>query len=93
MASQGVVPEGFVGRDIVLDTNGPFVYIGRLKRADDFIFELEDVDVHDSTDSCTAKEVYIMDAKKFGVKKNRTSVFVLADRVVSLSLLEDVIDY
>lgn len=82
-----------VGQDVVLDTRGQFVYIGRLKCMDDQIFELEDADVHDGAEVATSKEVYIMDARKYGIKKNRRRVFVRADQVVSLSRLEDVIEY
>ena len=87
------IPEQLMGRDVVLDTRGQFVYIGRLKRADEFFFVLEDVDVHDSTDSSAPKEIYVMDARKFGIKKNRGVVYVLASHVVSISPLEEVIEY
>ena len=93
MAGEIPVPEALMGKDVVVDTNGQFVYIGRLKRADDFFLELEDVDVHDSAESTTPKEIYIMDARKYGIKKNRAAVFVLARQVVSLSPLDDVIEY
>ena len=61
--------------------------------ADAFFFTLAQVDVHDMMDGHTPKEKYILDARKYGVKKNRARVLVRRDEVVSLSLLEDVIDY
>lgn len=82
-----------VGKDVVLDTRGPLVYLGRLEGADGYCFTLADVDVHDMQDGHTPKEKYILDARKFGIKKNRTRVLVRRDEVVSLSLLEDVIEY
>lgn len=82
-----------VGREVVLDTRGPIVYIGRLESADDHFVTLADVDVHDMLDGRTPKEKYILDARKFGVKQNRRRVFVRREEVVSLSLLEDVIEY
>ncbi len=85
--------ERLLGKDVVLDTAGQFVYIGRLRTMDDQFFELDEADVHDSSESSTSKEIYVMDAKKYGVKKNRKAVFVRASQVVSLSLLEDVIEY
>ena len=80
-------------RDVVLDTQGQFVYIGRLKSADEHFFLLTDVDVHDRRESSTPKEIYIMDARKYGIKKNRKSVYVLAGQAVSISPLEDVLEY
>lgn len=93
MSSQGFVPEELLHRDVVLDTQGQFVYIGRLKSADEHFFLLTDVDVHDRRESSTPKEIYIMDARKYGIKKNRKSVYVLAGQAVSISPLEDVLEY
>ena len=82
-----------IGKQVVLDTNSHFVYLGALKSLSEHFIELGDVDVHDGSESPTPKEIYIIDSKKYGVKKNRNSVFVRASLVVSLSLLEDVIEY
>jgi small nuclear ribonucleoprotein (snRNP)-like protein len=82
-----------VGQDVVLDTMGQFVYLGRLRKIDELFIELEDADVHDGGESPSSKEVYIMDARKYGIKKNRRFVFVRASQVVSLSRLADVIEY
>jgi len=82
-----------VGNDVVLDTASPYLYIGRLVEVDEWIIRLEDVDVHDASETRTTKEVYVIEASKFGVKKNRRSVLVRTDRVVSISLLSDVIEY
>lgn len=81
------------GKDVVLDTSGPLLYIGRLEAIDGFYFTLADVDVHDMHDGHAPKEKYILDARKYGIKKNRTRVLVRRDEVVSLSKLEDVIEY
>ena len=93
MSSGSAVPPGLIGQTVILDTSSQLLYIGRLKSADGFFFELEEADVHDSQESSTAKEVYLIESKKYGVKKNRKSVHVRAGLVVSLSLLEDVIEY
>lgn len=84
---------GLVGKDVVLDTRGPLVYIGRLARVDEHFYEIQDVDVHDMSESQSTKERYVLEARKFGVKKNRRAVLVRKAEVVSLSRLEDVIDY
>ena len=85
--------DGYVGRDVVLDTSAPIVYIGRLEAFDEHFFSLADVDVHDMTEGRTTKERYILEARKYGVKKNRHAALVRRDEVVSLSKLEDVIEY
>ena len=82
-----------VGSEVVLDTASPYLYIGRLTEADEWVLRLEDVDVHDASETRTSKEVYIIEAAKFGVKQNRRSVTVRTDKVISISLLSDVIEY
>ena len=81
------------GEEVVLDTNSPYLYIGRLAEVDEWFIRLEDADVHDSTETRTSKEVYLIEARKYGVKKNRLSVLVRADKVISASRLSEVIDY
>jgi hypothetical protein len=83
----------FVGQKVVLDTDSSFVYLGTLKAVYDDFFLLENVDVHDKRESAVTKEVYIMDAKKYGIRPNRKSVWVRRDAVLSVSHLDDVIEY
>ena len=72
---------------------GPLIFLGRLVAADENLLVLEDADVHDSSERQGTKEVYVLGARKDGIKKNRRRVLVRAHEVVSISLLEDVIDY
>jgi hypothetical protein len=94
----GTVPEAgelesWVNQEVVLDTRGEIIYMGKLVRVLDGFFELVDADVHDVIVGRTSKELYIMDARKFGIKKNRARVLVRRVEVVSLSLLSDVLSY
>ncbi len=82
-----------VGQEVVLDTKSSYIYIGKLTELDDHFLVLTDADVHDGRESHTTKELYIMDAKKYGIKKNRTQVMVRADEIVSISALAAVIEY
>lgn len=83
----------FVGEDVVLDTRGELIYMGRLARILDNFYELEDADVHDVVIGRTSKELYVLDARKHAIKKNRARVFVRKVEVVSLSKLSDVLPY
>jgi len=84
---------GLVGSRVVVDTDSSFVYIGTLESAGDRFLTLVDVDVHDMHDSRGTKEIYTLEALKLGVRANRKRVHLLVGRVVSISLLEDVIRY
>jgi hypothetical protein len=85
--------DGFMSRDVVLDTRGAILYLGKLARVFEHFYELVDADVHDVLEGRTSKELYIMEARKHGVKKNRKSVFVRKAEIISISRLEDVIEY
>ncbi len=84
---------GMMGRVVVVDTATPLVYIGTLREVGGDCLVMDDVDVHDVGDTPTTKEIYVMESKKFGVRKNRRRVVVFLKDVVSVSLLEDVIVY
>ena len=83
----------FAGKTVVIDTKTPLIYLGRLSAIRENSVLLEDVDVHDINDTPTTKEIYIMEARKYGVKKNRHSTQLTMDQIVSISKLEDVIEY
>jgi small nuclear ribonucleoprotein (snRNP)-like protein len=85
--------DGFMEKEVVLDTRGALLYLGRLVKVLDHYYELADADVHDVVEGRTSKELYIMEARKHGLKKNRKSVFVRKAEIVSISRLEDVIEY
>ena len=80
-------------KDIVLDTDSNFLYIGRLLNVTQHFVILANAEVHDRRESSTMNEKYLMDCKKFGIRSNRKKVLVRLDRVISFSLLEDVVDY
>ena len=78
---------------IVLDTDSPLIYIGRLVDVTRHTIVLADADVHDRREGSSMSEKYLLDCKRFGVRSNRKKVYVRLERVVSFSLLGDVIDY
>jgi hypothetical protein len=83
----------YLNADVVLDTRGELIYIGRLVTIYDNFYELADADVHDIVAGRTSKELYVMDARKHGIKKNRAKVLVRKIEVVSISRLSDVLEY
>lgn len=85
--------EGLVGQDVVIDTDSSFIYVGRLEGVDRDFVAMSTVDVHDMKDSKATKEVYAMEAVKYGVRANRKLTYVARRRVLSVSLLEDVVRY
>lgn len=83
----------YQGQNIVVDTSSHFIFIGKLLDVEEYFLSLADADVHDSRESPSTKEKYILDSKKMGVRVNRKKVYVRRGEIISISLLEDVIEY
>ena len=80
----------FVGHVVVLDTQGPLIYIGMLDRAEPGFLLLSHADVHDTNDARSSKDLYLVETRDLGVRANRTLVLVTRRQVASISLLADV---
>jgi len=85
--------KAMVGQEVVIDTRSPWIYIGTLAAVQTDSVLLKNVDVHDSSETSTPKERYVIDSCATGIKANRLSVYVNLEYVVSVSLLSDVIKF
>lgn len=83
--------DSLIGLNVVLDTAGPFVYLGRLVSYNSDGFLLTDADVHNTEDGHAPREQYITEAARDGIRVNRTRVFILRNSVVSVSALDEVV--
>lgn len=83
--------EDFVGKNVVVDLNSPYVCLGVLQRADEHFLELRDADVHDLRDTKTTRENYVVAAVLAGVSVNRRRVLVSQREVVAVALASDVV--
>ncbi|MCL2648497.1 MAG: hypothetical protein FWD61_16070 [Phycisphaerales bacterium] len=78
------------GQVVILDTQGPLLYIGTLTQVGRRFLVLLDADVHDRHDSPASKELYIQQTAELGVRVNRSRVIVMRREVASVSLLSEV---
>jgi len=83
----------FIGENVIVDTDSHLLYLGKLTDVAPGHITLEDVDVHSHHDAHSSREIYLMDAKKFGIRQNRTATVVLMSRIVGISRLDDVTSY
>ncbi len=83
--------EQLMGREIVVDVASQYVYLGTLTGADEKYLVLEHADAHDLRDTNTTRELYVVDSKRLGIRRNRERVLVRVEEIVSISALEDVI--
>lgn len=89
MAMTGL--SALIGREVVLDTAGPWVFLGVLLAIDEHGFWLERADVHNVQEGHATREQYVAESGRDGIRVNRNRVFVLAQSVVSVSALSDVV--
>ena len=80
----------FSGQVVVLDTQGPLLYIGTLAEVGRDFLMLLDADVHDRHDSAVSKEQYVQQTAELGVRVNRARVVVVRREMASISLLSEV---
>jgi len=54
-------------------------------------YVLDDADLHDSREGHSSKELYVINAKKVGLRPNRRRTYILRHHVLTVSALDDVI--
>jgi hypothetical protein len=79
-----------VGAAVVIDLRSTYVCLGTLAGVSGAFLELEDADLHDFRDGNATREVYVFDAARYGVRRNRARVLVRLDEVVAVARLDAV---
>lgn len=91
MARKSASLNALVGREVVLDTAGPIMFLGTLEEVRPDGYWLTDADIRDRSEGHDTKEHYACEAKLEGIRANRRRLFVAAHVVISVSALDDVI--
>jgi hypothetical protein len=82
----------FLNSAVVLDLASPYVVLGTVTAVNGLFVTLADADVHDLRDSKTTRELYVLEARRHGIRSNRQQTSVRINEIVSLSRLDDVIE-
>lgn len=85
--------QALVGQQVVIDTDSSFVYIGLLVKVGREFLTVSDVDVHETADSKSTKEQYAHDARRLGSRSNRQVTYIRMARVLSISKLDDIVQF
>jgi hypothetical protein len=83
--------EELIGDRVVIDLRAHYVCLGTLLRIDPLHVELKNADIHDLRDTETTRELYVVDSRMTGIKRNRRRVFVVRSEIVAIARLDDVI--
>ena len=84
--------EKYTGKQVVIDTDSRWLYLGTFKSEDNFSITLEQADAFDTSESSLSKHEYVMLVKNDGIAPNRMKITILKNRVVSITLLSDILD-
>lgn len=84
--------EEFIGQQVVVDLDSPFVCLGTLTRADERFLELRDADLHDLRDTKTSRENYVAACLRTGIKRNRQRLLLARSAVIAVALFAEVAD-
>jgi small nuclear ribonucleoprotein (snRNP)-like protein len=82
-----------IGKQIVVDTDSSYIYIGTLEKAGPDYLTLLNVDVHDCNESRSTKEHYAHEALAVGARANRNQTILRLARVLSISKMDDVVKF
>ena len=80
----------FLGKEVVVDTDTRWLYVGTLKKIGKTFLTLQDVDAHDLTETSSTRDEHLANIKNNGLIVNRKKVVVNREKLVGLSLLENV---
>jgi small nuclear ribonucleoprotein (snRNP)-like protein len=86
------VLEEMIGQKIVVDLRSEYVCLGTLVRVDDHFLELKNADLHDLRDTDTTREIYVIESRDTGIKRNRRRMLLVRTDIVAIALLDDVAD-
>jgi len=78
------------GITVVVDTDGPEIFIGRCDDVDDRGVFLDDVDLHNDGEGGRSKDDWVRRAARFGVWKKHDHLLIPKERVVSIRRLGEI---
>ncbi len=81
----------FLKQNIVVDTDTHLSYVGLLIRFEEHSFLLEDVLIIDTKIIKIPVEKYLIECSEHGFSPSRKSIWINANKVISISLLSDII--
>jgi hypothetical protein len=81
-----------IGEKIVVDMRSEYVCLGTLLRVDEHFLELKNADLHDLRDTDTTREIYVVESRDTGIKRNRKRLLLVRHDIVAIARLDDVAD-
>ncbi len=86
-----IIYSHFLKQNIVVDTETYLFYVGQLVQFEERSFLLSDVLIIDTTIIKIPVEKYLIECSEQGFSPSRKSIWINANKVISISLLSDII--
>ena len=80
-----------VGKEIVIDTDSRFCYIGNAAGYDEHFIELKDVAIYDEMVVKVSLEEFLVECNKNGTPVSRGKTLVNRGRIIAISTIEDIV--
>jgi small nuclear ribonucleoprotein (snRNP)-like protein len=79
-----------LGAEVVIDLRSTYVCLGTLHAIDGEFLELINADLHDFRDGSATREIYVYDALRLGIRRNRARMLLRMAEVVAIARLDAV---
>ena len=83
--------DGLIEKEIVIDTDSRFCYIGKLAGYDEHFIELADVAIYDEMVVKVTLEQFLIECNKNGTPVSRGKTLVNRSRIVAISSIADIV--
>lgn len=83
--------ESLKTKDVVVDTDSRFCYIGSVKGYDDRFLELSDVAIYDEMVVKVTLEEFLIECTKHGTPVSRGKTLINRERILAISTIEDIV--
>ena len=85
------LPESFENENVVVDTDSQYTYIGRLTAQQEGVICLEEAAMYNAAEGRVTLDQYLDECAAHGHAVSRQRVWVQTRRIVSLSMLSDIV--
>lgn len=83
--------QNYLNDRVVVEIGDGFTVFGTLIAVGDDHIELRDADLHNQLEANSTREVYAYEIKQIGIRPNRASIAIPRQRLIAISLIEDIL--
>jgi|LSQX01.3.fsa_nt_gb hypothetical protein len=84
--------EKYRGKQVIIDTDSRWVYIGTFDTESPLCITLKQVDAFDHAEVSLSKHEYAILVKQDGIAPNRNEVDILKNKIIGITLLSNILD-